>query len=66
MPVTGPARRTSQPQSGRKEAREESAPAQRKKAADDARIFVPPHAPDDPGTEASEPEEEAPLRPQRA
>lgn len=31
------------------------------------RIFVPPHAPDDPGTEASEPEApEAPLRPQRA
>lgn len=33
----------------------------------EARVFVPPHAPDDPGTEATESEDVAPpLRPQRA
>ncbi len=39
----------------------------RKRAPGEPAIFVPPHAPDDPGTDISEPDEGSPpLRPQRA
>ena len=69
VPATGPARRSTETAAPRTQPAEAATtPSRRKKpVAEDARVFVPPHAPDDPGTEASEPESvDAPLRPQRA
>ncbi len=69
VPATAPPKRTADKEAPRTEPAEATTGAsrRRKPSADEARAFVPPHAPDDPGTEASGPEDvEIPLRPQRA
>jgi hypothetical protein len=56
------------PRTSTSESRREDADERRPKpAVAQPRIYVPPHAPDDPGTETADQEEVAqPLRPQRA
>ncbi|MCZ7594341.1 MAG: heme biosynthesis protein HemY [Hyphomicrobium sp.] len=73
VPVTAPSKRAveSTPAALPQRAQPAEATAgqgrRKKPAPSEAHIFVPPHAPDDPGTEPSESEDvDIPLRPQRA
>lgn len=70
VPATAPSKRAveSTPTAPPQPAEATAGPGRRKKPAPgEAHIFVPPHAPDDPGTEPNESEDvDMPLRPQRA